>query len=604
MSNFYSPAPQNAIKPAAKSAGQISADAASSIQTNQQLGAAKAFQDHLDRGYQAMVETLNEIPADMRPSIPDPGAYSDSEDKRVAWYSMVNDTIAKNKLLDQAQSPEASPDALATAAARAPLSAESQKLVGGEINRLDQRQQVSAIQKASGLFEKPAEPAGQAPEIPPIDPKTPAGRTLKIAVGRLQPHMDTITAASAAAGVPPQLTLAFLTQESAGNADSTSATGVKGLAQVTQGTFKDVAEKHPEAKLTDRTDPAQSITAGALYMGDLLKQFNGDVQAAVAAYNAGPTAIRAARAAYPDDWQAHLAEFVQAPKGMTKEDKAQETSNYISQVTKYYTTLGGKVPRQGPTQTEFNQALLKENPNAIVNPIAKEIKAGLKNDAYMDINAQKTAQAGVVQDRLMQKFKAEQDFKTYTKINNYNKQIEKVAPAVQSVLRIDDLVGGLDGDKPIPGFGLGVNSFKKFMMTDASPEARDMRIAFSNLFSDIGLATSGQNFTQAEMDRLETRLGAKAFQDASAFRAAIKQQRERLYQLVKNPWEALPDDVKKDMYDNGVTNPEMFGQFKSNLVDTSKNPVAAGTPAKQAASGIAAITTKSGRKFSIVKKGD
>src|SRR5690606_16755727 len=100
--------------------------------------------------YAAMLETLKEVPPQIASTLPDPGAYSDSEEKRVAWYGMLNDTVTKNSLLDKAQDPNASPDALATDAARAPMSPESQKLVGGEISRLDQRQQASAIKKAAG----------------------------------------------------------------------------------------------------------------------------------------------------------------------------------------------------------------------------------------------------------------------------------------------------------------------------------------------------------------------------------------------------------------------------------------------------------------------
>lgn len=556
MSDFYVPQQNavNPIKPAAQSASQITSDAASTIQTNQNLGAAKAFQDHLNKGYQGMVETLKEVPPQIAGTIPDPGAFSDSEDKRVAWYAMLNDAVAKNGLLDQAQAPNASPDALATSAARAPLSAESRGLVGGEINRLDQNQQKDAIRKALG-DPKPI-PAVPKDVTPSIDPKTPFGRTLKIAMTRMEPHADTIQNAADAAKIPAQLVMAVAAQESGGTAGATSKTGVKGTMQVTNGTFKDISERHPELGLTDRTDPAQSYTAGATYLGELVQKFGGNIDQALAAYNGGPTAVKAAIAKYPNDWKDHLDEF------MTP-SKASEASDYVDQVGKYYKALGGAgmtvaATPKVPTQNQFNQALLQANPDAVINPIAKEIKSGLKADAYIAANDAKAGAAGAVQDRLMAKFKLEQDTKTYQKVNNYNKQIADITAPVQSIARIGDLLGGFNATGDVPGVGLGANLFKKFLMTSATPEARQMRLAISNMFTDIGFSEAGKNFTNKEMDLVNQKLGLGDWQDADTFRKAMKIQAEKFKQRLNNPWNALPDDVRKEMIDAGVTNPDML----------------------------------------------
>jgi soluble lytic murein transglycosylase-like protein len=581
LNAYYSPKPMNAIKAPAASPKDIVSSTAGAIGGIQEIGAAKAFQDHLDRGYTAMVETLKELPPEVAAGIPSPEAYADSEDKRVAWYASVNDAIAKSNILGQAQDPTSSPDALRTAAAAAPLGDASQKAVGGEIDRLDNRQQTSAIQKAAGMFEAPAPPAAAAP-APNIDLKSQFGRGLKIKLANMAPHMDSINSAAGQAGIPPTLVMAVAAQESGGNVDATSSTGVKGTMQVTNGTFKDMAEKYPDAGLTDRTDPAQSYTAGALYLGELVKDFDGNVQAAMAAYNAGPSSIKAAMKKYPDDWVSHLEEFMD-------KDKAQEAANYVASVDKNFSALGGGTfsqPKKAPTQNEFNQALLKENPQAVINPVAKEIKSGLKNDAYIEAKAGDASFKQASQDRLNAKFKAELDYKTYQKVNNYNKQIEKVSPAAQGVMRIDQLVGGLDNNKPIAGFGFGEKAFRKFLQTDASPEARDMRIAFGNLFADIGLATSGQNFTAKEMEKLDLRLGNTFWSDESAFRAAIKQQRERLYQQMLNPWNALPDNVKNELIDAGTMNPEMFGDFKSDVIPGKKpdaDSTTSGLPPEKAA---------------------
>lgn len=557
MANYYSPAAQNPIKAPAQTASQTVSDTQGAIGGIQQIGAAKAFQDHLDKGYQGMLETLKQLPPNIASTLPDPGAYSDSEDKRVAWYAAANDAIAKNSLLDQAQDPNANPDALATAAARAPLSDNSQKQVAGEIGRLDNNQQKAAIQKAAGIFSTP--PSKPTMEIPTIDPKTNFGRTLKIALTRMEPHADTIQNAASQANIPPQLIMAVATQESGGQAGATSGTGVKGTMQVTQSTFKDIADRYPNLKLTDRTDPAQSYTAGATYLGELVQKFGGNIDQALAAYNGGPTAVKQAVAKYPDDWKNHLDEF------MTP-DKASEASDYVDRVGKYYKALGGQPiqdsTKKVPTQNDFNQALLQSNPAAVINPIAKEIKSGLKTDAYVEANAERAkSSADASQARIDQanaRLKNTMSFQDYQKVNNYNKQVADLAAPVQSIARIGELLGGFNAKGDVPGVGIGSNLFKKFLMTSATPEARQMRLAISNMFTDIGFSEAGKNFTNKEMDLVNQKLGLGDWQDADTFRKAMKIQAEKFKQRLNNPWNALPDTAKNEFLDAGVTNPNML----------------------------------------------
>jgi soluble lytic murein transglycosylase-like protein len=564
MSDFYLPKAQavNPVQPPAQDVNQTFTNTSQTVQQAQNIDAAKAFQDHLNKGYQGMLEVLKDVPPNIASTLPDPGAFSDSEDKRVAWYGMVNDAVAKNGLLDQAQNQNANPDALATAAARAPLSPESQKLVSGEIGRLDQNQQKSAIQKAAGMFSEPPAAAAPKMETPPIDTKSNFGRTLKIAMTNMEPHADTIQNAATKAGIPPQLIMAVATQESGGSSGATSKTGVKGTMQVTDGTFKDVANRHPDLNLTDRTDPAQSYMAGGTYLGELVQKFGGNIDQALAAYNGGPTAVKAAVAKYPSDWKDHLDEF------MTP-DKASEASDYVDRVGKYYKALGGQSlqasaapAKRAPTQDEFNQALLKENPDAVVNPIAKEIKGGLKTDAYTAANAERAkATTDAAAARIQQaneRLKNTMSFQDYQKVNNYNKQVADLTAPVQSIARIGELLGGFNATGDVPGVGLGANLFKKFLMTSATPEARQMRLAVSNMFTDIGFSEAGKNFTNKEMDLVNQKLGLGDWQDADTFRKAMKIQAQKFQQRLSNPWNALPDAAKNEMLDAGVTNPSML----------------------------------------------
>ena len=88
--------------------------------------------------------------------------------------------------------------------------------------------------------------------------------------------------ASATTGVPVSLLVATAYEESRMNPGARSAAGARGLLQVMPATARAL-------RLT--TDaPAANILAGARYLRRLLDQFRS-VDLALAAYNAGPTAV-------------------------------------------------------------------------------------------------------------------------------------------------------------------------------------------------------------------------------------------------------------------------------------------------------------------------
>ena len=75
--------------------------------------------------------------------------------------------------------------------------------------------------------------------------------------------------------------------------DSTSSAGARGLMQITPETAKDI-ERHSGGttfKLGDLSDPEINIRYGTYRLRELLDRYNGDVVAALAAYNAGPTNV-------------------------------------------------------------------------------------------------------------------------------------------------------------------------------------------------------------------------------------------------------------------------------------------------------------------------
>jgi soluble lytic murein transglycosylase-like protein len=93
-----------------------------------------------------------------------------------------------------------------------------------------------------------------------------------------------IAAAAQRNGVDPALLKALIRQESGFDPNARSSAGATGLVQLMPATAASLG-------VTDPTDPAQSIDAGARYLRRQLDAFGGDQAKALAAYNAGPGAV-------------------------------------------------------------------------------------------------------------------------------------------------------------------------------------------------------------------------------------------------------------------------------------------------------------------------
>jgi soluble lytic murein transglycosylase len=91
-------------------------------------------------------------------------------------------------------------------------------------------------------------------------------------------------------GYDPLLQLALIREESYFDALATSPLGARGLSQILPGTGSTVARElgWPGYQAGTLYRPDAAITFGAYYLDQLLQRYDGNVAAALAAYNAGP----------------------------------------------------------------------------------------------------------------------------------------------------------------------------------------------------------------------------------------------------------------------------------------------------------------------------
>jgi soluble lytic murein transglycosylase-like protein len=84
----------------------------------------------------------------------------------------------------------------------------------------------------------------------------------------------------------PTLIEALVWQESRWRANAVSPVGARGLAQLMPGTARDLG--------VNPDDPFANLEGGARYLREQLDRFDGDIEKALAAYNAGPGRVEKA----------------------------------------------------------------------------------------------------------------------------------------------------------------------------------------------------------------------------------------------------------------------------------------------------------------------
>lgn len=123
-----------------------------------------------------------------------------------------------------------------------------------------------------------------------------------------------VQTAAAAANISPALLAALVWQESRWNPNAVSPKGAIGLAQLMPGTARDLG--------VDPRNPMANLLGGARYLRQMLNRFGGNLENALAAYNAGPKRVQDARGVPAiRETQAYVRSVVQRASAMGAGEK-------------------------------------------------------------------------------------------------------------------------------------------------------------------------------------------------------------------------------------------------------------------------------------------
>jgi soluble lytic murein transglycosylase len=108
-----------------------------------------------------------------------------------------------------------------------------------------------------------------------------------------RPYAALVAEAARQAQVPPDWIFAIMRQESLFRKDAVSRADARGLMQMQPATATAVARRWhlPPPDRQSLFDPAVALPLGAVYVRELLDKYRGQLEEALAAYNAGPVSV-------------------------------------------------------------------------------------------------------------------------------------------------------------------------------------------------------------------------------------------------------------------------------------------------------------------------
>ncbi len=122
-------------------------------------------------------------------------------------------------------------------------------------------------------------PPTTADEVQPLSPSRPATRTSTLPASA----RAVLNQAGEQTGLSPGLLEAIAYVESRFRSDAVSPKGAQGMMQLMPATARELG--------VDPADPVQNAHGGAMYLREMLAVFDADLELALAAYNAGPSAV-------------------------------------------------------------------------------------------------------------------------------------------------------------------------------------------------------------------------------------------------------------------------------------------------------------------------
>lgn len=169
------------------------------------------------------------------------------------------------------------------------------------------KNQIESIPKTENV---PLKPVDVKRENMPLGKISPSRKSLE----RIEKYEAIIDDASRKFGIDKNLIKSVILTESAGNEKALSRANAKGLMQLMDGTASDMGVQNV-------WDPRENIMGGTKYLALMLRQYNGDLNLALASYNAGPGNVNKYNGIPPFE----------------------ETKNYITRVIGYLNHLNNEV---------------------------------------------------------------------------------------------------------------------------------------------------------------------------------------------------------------------------------------------------------------------